>query len=35
MKTKGKKVTVKNAKLYERLSEKRKIVHELNSGLSG
>lgn len=37
MKTKGKKVTVKNRKPYERLSEreKRKIVHEVNSGLIG
>jgi len=37
MKTNGKKVTVKNRKPYERLSEreKRKIVHEVNSGLIG
>jgi transposase-like protein len=37
MKTKEKKVTVKNRKPYERLSdaEKKKIVHEINSGLIG
>lgn len=37
MKAKEKKVTVKNRKPWERLSdpEKRKIVHEVNSGLIG
>jgi transposase-like protein len=37
MKAKEKKVTVKNRKPYERLSdaEKKKIVHEINSGLIG
>lgn len=37
MKTKWKKVTVKDRKPYERLSERKKgkIVHEVNSGLIG
>jgi transposase-like protein len=37
MKVKEKKVNVKNRKPYERLSdaEKKKIVHEINSGLIG
>ena len=37
MKTKEKKVTVKNRTPYERLSdaEKKEIVHEINSGLIG
>jgi|GEM_PF-4104455 len=37
MKAKEEKVTVKNRKPYERLSdtEKKKIVHEINSGLIG
>ena len=37
MKAREKKVTVKTRKPYERLSdnEKKKIVHEINSGLIG